>query len=413
VKILAITYGTEGDTRPLAALCRGLIDAGHEAKLLAASATLGSAQALGVPVRALAGDIRGLQQPSEALANVVKRGDRFADVTKALAHIANTNAESWMQAAAEATAGCDVVLLSALASFVGLSIAEYRKVPGIGVSLIPISPTAAFASPFLPPRWVPRFLNRASHRFVNAMLWRAFRKATNDARARVCGLPPRQRVWSDHPILYGVSPSLLPTPADWPTHTRMCGQWLPASLPWSPPRALQEFLAAGEAPIYVGFGSMTGIDHARMRGAIVEALGGRRALLYPGWSGMRTDDLPGNIFVLGDTPHDWLFPKMRAVIHHGGSGTTHSAARAGVPAVIVPFAADQFFWAERAKALGVASALPAKALTGAGLARSIEYVARPEVQARARALGERMRAEDGIATAIGAIERLASLAATR
>jgi UDP:flavonoid glycosyltransferase YjiC (YdhE family) len=110
--------------------------------------------------------------------------------------------------------------------------------------------------------------------------------------------------------------------------------------------------------------------------------------------------------VLGDTPHDWLFPKMRAVIHHGGSGTTHSAARAGVPALIVPFAADQFFWADRASALGVASALPAKSLTAETLARSLEFVARPEVRGRARTLGERMRGENGIATATSAIEQL-------
>jgi UDP:flavonoid glycosyltransferase YjiC (YdhE family) len=406
VKFTAITYGTEGDTRPLAALCRGLIDAGHDVTLLAASATLGSAQALGIPVKALAGDIRGLQQPGEALANVVRRGDRFADVTKALAHIANTNAESWMKAAADASEGCDAILLSALASFVGLSVAEYRTVPAIGLSLIPITPTSAFASPFLPPRWVPRFLNRASHEFVNAMLWRAFRKATNEARARVCDLPPRQTVWSGHPILYGVSPNLLPTPTDWPDNSRMCGQWLSTSLPWSPPAALEDFLRAGEPPIYIGFGSMMGIDHERLRGAIIAALAGRRALLYPGWSGMPTQDLPANIFVLGDTPHDWLLTRTSAVIHHGGSGTTHSAARAGVPAVIVPFAADQFFWAHRAKVLGVASALPAKSLTAAALARSIEFVARPEVRERARALGERMRGENGIATAVSAIDHL-------
>jgi len=406
VKFIAITYGTEGDTRPLAALCRGLIDAGHQVTLLAASATLGSAQALGVPVTALAGDIRGLQRPGEALANVVRRGDRFSDVTKALAHIANTNAESWMRAAADASEGCDAVLLSALASFVGLSIAEYRKVPGIGLSLIPITPTSAFASPFLPPRWVPRFLNRASHELVNATLWRAFRKATNEARARVCRLPPRQHVWSGHPILYGVSPSLLPAPADFPHNTRMCGQWIAASLPWSPPSALARFLAGGEPPIYVGFGSMMGMDQQRVRSAIVAAVAGRRALFYPGWSGMPTDDLPANIFVLGDTPHDWLFPKTSAVIHHGGSGTTHSAARAGVPAIIVPFAADQFFWADRASALGVASAIPAKSLTAASLARSIDVVGRPEVRARARALGEKMRGENGIATAMSAIDEL-------
>ncbi|WP_369679462.1 glycosyltransferase, partial [Burkholderia ubonensis] len=104
-------------------------------------------------------------------------------------------------------------------------------------------------------------------------------------------------------------------------------------------------------PVYVGFGSMAGFDRASLTDALVTALDGRRALFYPGWSGIDTSALPKHVFVVGDTPHRWLFPRTSMVIHHGGSGTTHSAARAGVPSVVVPFAGDQFFWANRLQRL--------------------------------------------------------------
>lgn len=95
--------------------------------------------------------------------------------------------------------------------------------------MIPITPTAGFASPFLPPKWIPRVLNRASHTFVSAALWRAFRAKTNEARA-MFRLPPRRAVWTEHPMIYSVSPSLLPAPADWPANARLCGQWLAPAL---------------------------------------------------------------------------------------------------------------------------------------------------------------------------------------
>ncbi len=290
-----------------------------------------------------------------AIAGVVAKGGGFNQTARALAKIANENAESWLRTIIEAGEGCDAILAAGLAGFAGFSAAEYLGAKGIGSGMIPITPTAAFPSPFLPPKWVPRLLNRASHRFVNAMLWKAFRDKTNAARA-MFKLPPRKTVWTELPMVYGVSPNLLPTPADWPANVRLCGQWLAPSPAWMPPPALANFLAAGEAPIYIGFGSMTGFDNARLLDALIEAMTGRRALFHPGWSGIDPKALPDNFLAIGDTPHDWLFPRTAAVIHHGGSGTSHSAARAGVPSIVTPFAGDQFFWAERLRLAGVAPA---------------------------------------------------------
>jgi sterol 3beta-glucosyltransferase len=404
MKYLILTYGTDGDTRPLAALSRALMDAGHEAHLLADGSTLGTAAALGVPATAIAGDIRDVLSPGGRASLIEKSG--FNSTATELSRIANENAEQWLRAAVRAGKGCDAVIVSGLAGFVGLSAAEYLGVPAIGTGMFPLTPTAAFPSAFLPPGKIPRMFNKLSHHLVNGLLWRSFRKATNVARARVCNLPPRKSLWVGHPALYGVSPSLLPRPADWPDNAMMCGQWLAPAKQWSPPDQLSEFLAAGEAPIYIGFGSMGGFDRQQMLETIVGGLAGRRALFYPGWSGLQASDLPANIFVVGDTPHDWLLPRTALAVHHGGSGTTHSAARAGVPSIVVPFAGDQAFWADRLYQAGVGVGLAGwKALNAASLAASIRFVERDDVRSPARALGERMRAEDGLATAVRAIEK--------
>ena len=107
----------------------------------------------------------------------------------------------------------DAVVLGGLAAFVGLSVAEALGIPAIGTGLIPIAPTRDFASPFLRPRTVPHWLNRASHLRVDTLVWRAFKSPTNGARAAVCGLPPRRKVLTEHPMLYGISPRLVPPPA--------------------------------------------------------------------------------------------------------------------------------------------------------------------------------------------------------
>ncbi len=407
MKIAVLTYGTEGDARPLAALCHALDEAGHASVLLADAATLGAAQRLGVRTQALAGDIRGALGASGAIANVVAQSESPGAAAKALAAIANTHASAWLRQTVETARGCDGVVCSGLAAFVGLSAAEALGVPAVGAGMFPLTPTREFATPFMPPARVPRLLNRASHHLVNTLLWRSFRSAVNAARADVCGLPPRRRLWTTHPTIYGCSPSLLPRPADWPANAQVCGQWLaPATSGWQPPAALSAFLDAGEAPIYVGFGSMTGFDADRLRRVVVAAAAGRRVVLNPGWSGFDTQGLPPNFHVVGDTPHDWLFARMALVVHHGGSGTTHSAARSGVPSVVVPFAGDQFFWAHRLALAGVAPATAAGARIDAdALARGIDFADQPEVRERAAALGARMRAEDGLARGVEALER--------
>jgi UDP:flavonoid glycosyltransferase YjiC (YdhE family) len=399
MRFVVATYGTEGDTRPLAALCQALMGAGHEVQLLADRATLGSAAALGVPATPLAGDIQKILRPS--------RQTRPNDIARALARIANANTEAWLRELVTVGKGCDAIILSALASFVGFSAAEYLGVPAIGAGFIPITSTVEFPPPLVPPGWVPRWLNRPSYRLVNSLVWGLLRKSTNVARARVCGLPPRRKVWTDHPILYGVSPSILPRPRDYPPNNFVCGQWVPPAPEWAPPPDLVDFLSAGEPPVYLGFGSMAGLVQPGLLQELVAGLAGRRVLFYPGWSNVTQSELPSNFFVVRDTPHSSLFPRTSVVVHHGGAGTTHSAARAGVPSVVVPLAGDQFFWADRMQRLGVAPA-PVKSqnLRAATFARSIELALDAGVRARSVALGAQMAGENGLAQALSAIETI-------
>jgi len=402
MKLVVLTFGTEGDTRPLVALSQALAESGHAVSFLGEAQSLGLADRLAVPAVPLPGDIRALfsqWSPSGA------RG-----TAKALVALTNANTTAWMTKTLETAQGCDAIVLSGLAGFVGLSVAERLRVPAIGAGMIPLTPSREFPSPFLPPAWIPAQLNRVSLALTNQLLWRALRKALNRARAEVLGLPPRTELWTKHPMLYGISPTLLPKPEDWPDNAALCGQWVPPlAAGFTPPAKLAQFLAAGPAPIYMGFGSMAGIDLPRMLEIVVKALNGRRAVVWPGWSDMGQMELPKNILRIDATPHDWLFPRMAAVIHHGGSGTSHSAASAGKPSIVMPFAGDQPFWADRLCRLGIAPpALSPARLDTAVLAKALSFVEKPSVVDRAAAVGRIMAREDGLSTGATMIERFLS-----
>ncbi|MNV46237.1 4'-demethylrebeccamycin synthase [compost metagenome] len=335
---------------------------------------------------------------------LVSRGNARLAASRGLARMAQRHVPGWMRQADAAAAGCDAVLTGGLAAFVGLTVAEHHGLPVIGTGMIPLTPTAGFPSPFLPRLRLPGALNRLSYTLVNQAVWRTFRRPINAAR-RALGMPGRASLWRDLPMLYGISPSLLPPPPDWPANHRICGQWRAPEHGWQPPPDLQAFLEAGPAPVYLGFGSMTGFDRDQVLPALLAALAPRRVLLFPGWAGLPSAPLPPNVFVIGPTPHEALFPRCALIIHHGGSGTTHSACRAGVPSLVMPFAADQFFWADRLHRLGVApAALSPKRLDAARLASAIAVAERADTRSRAVALGRAMTVEDGVAVGVAAIE---------
>jgi sterol 3beta-glucosyltransferase len=153
---------------------------------------------------------------------------------------------------------------------------------------------------------------------------------------------------------------------------------------------------------------MAGLDRRTLLAALLPAVGMRRVLFYPGWSGIEASDLPANVLAIGDTPHDWLFPRVSMVVHHGGAGTSHSAVRAGVPSVVIPFAGDQFFWADCLRRAGVAPPpVAAKDMTASALARAIALVESAGMRSRAGTVAEAMKAEDGLGRAVAQVEKLA------
>ncbi len=401
MKLSVLTYGTEGDTRPVAILCRALMDAGHQVHLLAEAGSLDSARELAVPCAGLNGDIK------QDLQTLLAQGVGVNATVKGLSRMANAHAQSWMRQSAEAAAGSNGLIVSGLSAFVGLSVAEHLGIPLIGAGMIPISPTKAFPSPFLSGLRLPSSLNRTSHSLVNWLLWLSFKTSVNQARKQVLGMRPRHRLWTEHPMLYGVSPALLPRPADWPANATLCGQWSVPDQPWTPSADLQAFLDAGEAPVYVGFGSMGGFDRTSLLRTLLQALEGERVLFYPGWAGIPDIALPDNVYVLGDTPHHWLFPRVSLAIHHGGSGTTHSACAAGIPSIVLPFAGDQFFWGKQLELLGLAGKPISRQNLSVNTVRdAVRFAATSELRSRAKALARAMAAENGTAVAVARIQSL-------
>lgn len=197
----------------------------------------------------------------------------------------------------------------------------------------------------------------------------------------------------------------MPKPEDWEASCHVTGYWfLEAPDDFVPPADLLDFLADGEPPVSIGFGSMSSRDAETMTAMALRALQqtGQRGLLLTGWGGITQTDLPNSVFKLAAIPHDWLFPKMRAIVHHGGAGTTAAALRSGVPSVVVPFFADQPFWGDRACRLGVSAAsIPKGSLSTGRLANAIHQAVTSEpLKAKAAHVGHALQKEDGVAAAI-------------
>lgn len=210
-------------------------------------------------------------------------------------------------------------------------------------------------------------------------------------------------------MVHGWSPTVLPHARDWGSWLHTTGYWfLDRPKDWNPPQKLVDFLDSGAAPVSVGFGSMNDIGSEELTDIALEALKrtGQRGLLLTGWGGISNRDLPDDVLRIDEAPHDWLFPRVSAAVHHGGAGTTAASLRAGAPTITVPFFADQAFWGERVASLNAGPGpIPPRKLNVGALESAIRgAVGDDRIRQAARRVGESIRSEDGVAEAVKVIE---------
>jgi sterol 3beta-glucosyltransferase len=313
------------------------------------------------------------------------------------------------------------MIVSSLAAMAGLHIAARLNVPMLATALQPVVPTTAYpySAGTIFPEWLPfvGWLNKRSYTTSLRFFYQAFYKMINRDRQRVLGLPPlpwkyyRDIDLRPYPILHGFSRHVIPYPDDYDQNQIFTGYWfLDQDEHWQPSAQLEAFLSADPKPVYIGFGSMVDQEAGELTRLVVEALkiSGQRAVLLGGWTDLGGQGLPESILKVEYLPHDWLFPQVSAAIHHGGAGTTAASLRAGTPTVIVPFFGDQPFWGWRVEKLGAGpKPIPRLKLTAEKLANAItRAVTDPKISRRAADLGEKIRAEDGVANAVQAVEAI-------
>lgn len=418
MRIMIIALGSRGDVQPYIALGVGLQAAGHMVRMVTHENYEQLVQAHGLEFWPAYGNIQEFAETPEMRA-LLEKGNFIALMHHA-AEAAKTAALSWGKVSLQASQGMDFILAGLGGLFIGLALAEKLNLPLLQAHYVPFTPTSEFPGALMPPA-VARLggtANRISHHLTRQILWQQVRSADQAARQQVFNMPaaPFLGLFNDKrlqnsPVLYGFSPSVIAKPADWSAKIHVTGYWfLDSEADFAPPPALEAFLQDGPPPVYIGFGSMSSRRPEETTRLILQALAqsGQRAVLLSGWNGMQAEKLPENVYVVDAIPHDWLFARVAVVVHHGGAGTTAAGLRAGVPSILIPFFADQPFWGQRVAALGVGpQPIPRKKLSVDLLSQAItKAVTDQGMRQKAAKLGEKIRAEDGVAQAVRVIQQI-------
>lgn len=412
MRIAIQTLGTRGDVQPYVALALGLIARGHQVQIAAPEQYEDLVRERGVSFAALPGEFLALIDTPEGKA-AFAGGEGFGAGFKLLKYVRPMMRrlldEEWKSGNAF---GPDLIIYHPK-SLAAPHMAEKLARPSILASPLPgFTPTKAFPSPLLPFTSLGPF-NRASHALATHGARVLFGKLLREWRASSLGLTG-SRVRAPIGTIYAYSPNVLPKPADWGRDVLVSGYWFLDSPTWQMPADLETFLGAGKPPIYIGFGSMPGLDAECLTALVIEALDrtGNRGVLATGGGALSSARPARHVHFISGAPHDRLFPHMKATIHHGGAGTTAAALRAGKPTAICPFFGDQPFWARRLAALGASPApLSRTSLTADAIAAAVMAMADPRMQRRAAALGEAIEKENGVDEAVRFVEQRATKAA--
>ncbi len=404
--ITLLTSGTRGDVQPYLALGRGLQTAGFGVVIVAPANFADLAAQANLPFRVLDGNPSDLMMSSEGSQALMGSSSVLRTLQASLRFVraARPVYRRMLDSAWRACQGSDAIVIG-LPSLWGVHIAEALRVPCIGGFVQPLTRTRAWPSAIFPrTRSLGARYNLLTHRVVEQALWQPWRGTINTWRRKQLGLPAAPWRGPDlqrMPMLYGFSERIVPRPPDWPTQHRIMGYWRhPTQADWQASDTLLRFLRTAGPVIYFGFGS-PGLpsfgQHVQSIAQATQTLGARAIVSIP--KGEATPkDLPAHVLLVQEVPHDWLFARVTAVVHHGGAGTLSAALHAGIPMLILPRAVDQYFWAQRTLLLGIAPPpIPQRQLTQARLLEGLRsLLAHPAFSSNAQLIAENLHQANGV-----------------
>lgn len=418
-RIMISTFGTRGDIQPFIALGKGLKTAGYEVAICTPEGFKPFVEEHGLYYLCMDNELLRLTQA--VLDDLGGIGEMMNIPSKMKSALRRSMDDEWNAARAFQP---DLIIYHPKC-FGSFHVAEKLQIPAIMSLPLPFyTPTREFPVPFLSNIQLGPWFNRFSYRLMLLLPNLMYGGMVNDFRKQSLGLSPLGRFanWlvrsdgSPVPVLYPYSQHILPVPQDFPPHVHVTGYWfLDHAADWQPETGLLRFLETGSVPVYIGFGSMGSRKGEQRAGIVLEALekSGQRGVLVSGWGGLKTSHLSESVYMVESVPHEWLLPRVAAVVHHGGAGTTAAGLRAGKPSVICPFIADQPFWGKLVYQRGVGpKPILQMDLTADRLAEAITMAVQDKtMQNRAAELGQQIRAEDGIARAVETIGAIINAAA--
>ncbi|HYO66824.1 MAG TPA: glycosyltransferase [Archangium sp.] len=409
MRVLVVACGTRGDFQPMLALATALRGAGHEVLLGATPTFASEAAALGMPFAPVGVDFQQMLAQHRAQLDHDNPLSAIRVMNRVMPEVLRAEWHSLLPL----LPGQQLVVAGG-AALSARSAVESARLPFRYVAYTPQLLPSAWHPPFmLPLTRSPRWFNRLGWWGMGVVYDRLLLPVLNELR-RGQGLPGLtdviHQVFPTEPgtVLLAADPELAPAPPDLSVH--QVGAFHLAD-PRPLPAEAERFLAAGEPPIYIGFGSMPDAAPERTSRVLAEATrrAGCRVLLSSGWAGLGAGSLGSHVQVVGPLAHGALFPRVAGIVHHGGAGTTAASTRAGVPQLVVPHMLDQFMNAHYARTAGIGLSLSRHRLGVERLARALARL-REDASLRARAahVGEQVRARDSLAAAVALLERAAS-----